>query len=136
MALAQERDSIAREYVTDFAITFEIAYPALCQACQAAGESDHAIVEAFLMLLARVPDTLIARKRGRAVASQVSQQAARVLDLGGALTGRGRQALADFDHSLRDVHHTLNPGTTADLIAAALFLYLLAPPDHLLCHRD
>ena len=125
MALAQARDSIAREYVTDFAITFDLAYPALCQACEAAGESDQAIIQAFLMVLARVPDTLIARKRGREMAVQVSQQAAQILDLGGALTARGRQALADFDHALRDAHHTLNPGTTADLIAAALFLYLL-----------
>ena len=29
MALAQDRDSIAREYVTGFAITFEIGLPAM-----------------------------------------------------------------------------------------------------------
>ena len=34
MDLAQGRDALAREYVTDFAITFEIGYPALRAAWQ------------------------------------------------------------------------------------------------------
>jgi len=29
-----------------------------------------------------------------------------------------------MDHALRDASHTLNPGTTADLTAAAIFLAL------------
>ncbi len=125
MALAQERDSIAREYVTDFAITFEIGYPALREAWHASGNSADAIVQCYLTLLARVPDTLIARKRGADTAAQVSHQAAETLALGGALTPQGQQALADLDRRLRDERHTLNPGTTADLTTAALFLFLL-----------
>jgi len=30
--------------------------------------------------------------------------------------------MADLDHALRDERHTLNPGTTADLTTAAIFL--------------
>ncbi len=125
MQLAQDRDTIAREYVSDFATTFNIAYPALRQACAATDRRDLAIVQAFLTILARVPDTLIARKRGREVAQRISQDAAAVLARGGALTRAGQRALADFDRTLHDKHHTLNPGTTADLITAAIFLYLL-----------
>lgn len=125
MRLAQDRDTIAREYVSDFATTFEIAYPALQHACRTAGSRAQAIVQAFLMVLARVPDTLIARKCGIAVARRVSQDAAAVLELGGVLTEAGQRGLADLDRALRDEHHTLNPGTTADLIAAAIFLHLL-----------
>jgi triphosphoribosyl-dephospho-CoA synthase len=125
MSLAQERDSIAREYVTNFAITFEIGYPALCDVWHVTANPADAIVQAYLTLLARVPDTLIARKRGAEMARQVSRWAADVLEAGGVFTAQGRQAVADLDRTLRDERHTLNPGTTADLTAAAIFLVLL-----------
>ena len=125
MSLAQERDSIAREYVTDFAITFEIGYPTLREAWRTAPDSADAIVQTHLTLLAHVPDTLIARKRGAEIAGQVSQWAGQVLDAGGVFTEPGRKALAGLDRALRDERHTLNPGTTADLTVAALFLALV-----------
>ena len=125
MELAQERDSIAREYVTDFAITFQIGYQAVREAWHAASNQASAVVQSYLALLARVPDTLIARKRGIETAAEVSERAAAALALGGALTSPGREAVADLDRMLRDERHTLNPGTTADLTTAAIFLFLL-----------
>jgi triphosphoribosyl-dephospho-CoA synthase len=125
MDLARERDSIAREYITDFAITFEIGYPALREAWRIADNPANAIVQCYLTLLADVPDTLIARKRGIETATQVSYQAAETLELGGALTPKGQRALAELDRRLRDKRHNLNPGTTADLTTAAIFLFLL-----------
>jgi triphosphoribosyl-dephospho-CoA synthase len=125
MDLARERDSIAREYITDFAITFEIGYPALREAWRIADNPANAIVQCYLTLLADVPDTLIARKRGIETATQVSYQAAETLELGGTLTPQGQRALAELDRRLRDERHTLNPGTTADLTTAAIFLLLL-----------
>src|SRR6185295_10265192 len=68
MALAAERDAVAREYVTDFALTFEIGVPAI-QASREDGLAwTEAAVEAYLTLLAATPDTHIARKLGPAVA--------------------------------------------------------------------
>jgi triphosphoribosyl-dephospho-CoA synthase len=125
MDLARERDSIAREYVTDFAITFEIGCPALHAAWRATDKLASAIVQTYLTLLARVPDTLIARKRGMEIATQVSRLATETLAMGGTLTPQGQDALADLDRTLRDERHTLNPGTTADLTTAAVFLFLL-----------
>ncbi len=125
MDLAQGRDSIAREYKTDFAITFEIGYPALREAWHTTGQPANAIVQCYLTLLADVPDTLIARKRGIETATQVSYQAAETLALGGTFTPQGQRALAELDRRLRDERHTLNPGTTADLTTAAIFLLLL-----------
>src|ERR671938_633469 len=84
-----------------------------------------AIVEAFLALLAAVPDTLIERKRGRAAAERVSAEAAAVLAAGGVRSDAGRSALARFDASLRRDGNALNPGTTADLATAVLFVALL-----------
>jgi triphosphoribosyl-dephospho-CoA synthase len=126
MAMAQDRDSVAREYVTDFSLTFDVAFPALRSAHASTDDAAQAVVQAYLQVLAQVPDTLIARKRGPAAAIEVSQHATRVLSLGGVQTSAGRAALAEFDRTLRDERHTLNPGTTADLIAAAIFLHLVA----------
>jgi triphosphoribosyl-dephospho-CoA synthase len=124
MALAQERDAIAREYATGFAITFDIGLPALKNA-RSRGESySDAIVQAFLTILSEVPDTLIARKKGMQSAQQVSQLAADVLAKGGVFTAEGQAGLVEMDNQLRDKTHTLNPGTTADLTAAATLLAL------------
>lgn len=125
MRLAAERDAVAREYATGFRTTFETGAPAV-RAARAAGFGwDEASIEAFLTLLARQPDTLIARKLGPETARDVSERASGVLAAGGLRTEPGRAALAVFDASLRDPQNSRNPGTTADLTAAALFVVLL-----------
>jgi triphosphoribosyl-dephospho-CoA synthase len=125
MAFAAERDSVASEYATGYAITFGVGLPALRRALRDGLRPRSAVVEAFLALLAAVPDTLIARKRGRAAAERVSADAAAVLAAGGVRDDAGRSALARFDASLRGDGNALNPGTTADLVTAALFVALL-----------
>jgi len=129
MALAQDRDSIAREYVTDFAITFDTGLPALKKALSQSENFSSAVVQAFLTILSCVPDTLIARKKGLETAVQVSHRAGEVLLQGGVFTPEGRAGLAEMDRALRDATHALNPGTTADLTAAAIFLALFEAPD-------
>ncbi len=84
-----------------------------------------AVVELALRLLAAIPDTLIARKRGAEAAGRVSAEARRVLAAGGVRGAGGRTALAEFDASLREDGNALNPGTTADLVTAVLFVALL-----------
>ena len=69
MTSAAERDSIASEYVTDFALTFETGVPALVAALGDGLAVRDAIVELHLKLLDQAPDTLIARKRGAAAAA-------------------------------------------------------------------
>jgi triphosphoribosyl-dephospho-CoA synthase len=125
MAAAAERDSVAAEYATGFHLTFDRGVPALQRALDAGLGPRDATVEAFLELLAAVPDTLVARKRGRRAAERVSADAASVLQAGGTRTEAGRAALAGFDASLRRDGNALNPGTTADLVTAALFVALL-----------
>ena len=125
MALAQDRDTIAREYVTDFETTFEVGYTSLCQFQTEGHRLSDCIVQTALSILAQVPDTLIARKEGLAVSEGVSQEASRVLQAGGAFSEEGREALRRFDLSIRDEKHRLNPGTTADLVAASLFVFLI-----------
>jgi triphosphoribosyl-dephospho-CoA synthase len=113
MMAAAERDSVASEYVTDFALTFEVGLPALDRDLPVRD----AIVQLHLRLLAHTPDTLIARKAGAEAAAQVSEGAREVL--------AGRRTLESFDASLRAEGNRLNPGTTADLVTATVFVALV-----------
>lgn len=124
MELAQERDTVAREYTTDFAITFELGYTTLLQHWKEGHRFSESVVQTYLTILAQVPDTLIVRKQGWDVARAVSRQAQDVLEAGGAFSEQGRRAMQEFDRAIRDPQHRLNPGTTADLIAASLFVFL------------
>jgi triphosphoribosyl-dephospho-CoA synthase len=125
MRLAADRDDVAHEYASGCAITFDIGAPTLAQLEREGLRGDLALVELFLTLLARRPDTLIARKAGREAADSVSVGARDVLARGGVRTPEGRAAIARLDDELRDPSNRLNPGTTADLSAAALFVHLL-----------
>ena len=125
MGAAAERDTIASEYVTDHAVTFELGLPALADALGDGLRPRDAVVELALRLLAAVPDTLIARNRGARAASRVTEGAREVLAAGGVHTAGGRNALAEFDALLRRDGNALNPGTTADLVTAVLFVALL-----------
>ena len=125
MAAAAERDSVAAEYATGYAVTFDLGLPALARALDDGLAPRAATVELHLALLAAVPDTLVARKRGRGAAERVSAGAARVLAAGGVRSDAGRTELAAFDASLRRDGNALNPGTTADLVTAVLFVALL-----------
>jgi len=125
MSLAAERDSIAREYVTDFAITFERGAPSL-QAALADGLSwSDAVVETYLGLLAAIPDSHVSRKLGPEAAAEITRRGAEIRGVGGVRTTKGRAALAAFDAELRDDRNTRNPGTTADLTAAAICAIIL-----------
>jgi len=55
----------------------------------------------------------------------VSAGAARVLATGDVRGDAGPAALQAFDASLRRDGNALNPGTTADLVTAVLFVALL-----------
>jgi triphosphoribosyl-dephospho-CoA synthase len=99
-----------------------------------------AIIACHLHLLARHPDSLIVRKRGSDEAREASGRAQQVLDAGWA-SGRGDgNVLETFDDWLREEGHARNPGTTADLVAACLWVALherIVPPNALFCgNRD
>ena len=128
MQLAAERDQIAAQYVEDFRLVRSLAYRLQhhWQHAPTAGMPawERAVVTTFLELLAEHPDSLIIRKNGSDIAHEAQQRATAVLHAGWPLTVSGASALRDFDHWLRADGHRRNPGTSADLIAAALFYAL------------
>jgi triphosphoribosyl-dephospho-CoA synthase len=125
MALAADRDAIAREWASGFATTFGKGAPMLERARRDGLPWEDAVVETYLALLAAGPDTLIARKLGPDAAEAISRRARATLAAGGVRSHAGRKALAALDRELRDERNTRNPGTTADLTAAAIFVHLV-----------
>ena len=124
MRLAADRDMVARQYANDFADVFDFGVPAFLDALARFGSVEAAIIDSQLRWLAQYPDSLIARKNGPAVAEDVQKRAVEVLRVGGIATPEGRAAGVALDKHLRSDGNKLNPGTTADLITACLFVAL------------
>lgn len=122
MAEAVDRDRIARQYVSGFADVFELGLPLLESALPRAAEAKWATLAVYLGFLAAFPDSHVAREHGPAVAEAVRAQ---------AQTFRARMpADLDMSHLLPDLmtwdtalkSQTINPGTSADLTVATLFV--------------
>jgi triphosphoribosyl-dephospho-CoA synthase len=133
MALAADRDLVARQYANGFADVFDFGVPTFLDALNRFGCVEAGVIDAQLHWLAEYPDTLIARKAGAAAAADVQRRAADVLRLGGISTPEGRRAGVELDRHLRSDGNRLNPGAVADLITACLFVALrerkVAPTD-------
>ncbi|MAT12893.1 MAG: triphosphoribosyl-dephospho-CoA synthetase [Rhodopirellula sp.] len=132
MEHASERDFIAAQYVNGFDDILSVAAPKLYQNQQAGLSQIDAIVRTHVELMSLYPDTLIARKCGDEVARESASRAGFVLEQVSNGEDEYLVALADFDFWLRADQHRRNPGTTADIIGAALLIGLmegwLAPP--------
>ena len=124
MRAAADRDLVARQYTEGFSDVLDRVIPWLSEALVANRTLADAIVETQLRLMAACGDSLIARKCGNEVAREASDRAAGVLESLQTDKEPYRAALADFDFWLRSDGHRRNPGTTADLLAAGLFVAL------------
>jgi len=123
--IAAGYDDICSEWVRNYPITFDLAYPYLTAQLKR-GNLNTAVVHTFLKILSEHPDTFIARKVGVEKAREVSIDAKKVLELDGLETVEGRENIRELDRLLRESGNMLNPGTTADLTATALALCTLS----------
>ena len=123
--LCKDRDMICSEWVTGFQTVFETGYPYLQKRINEAASINEATVDTFIKILSENPDSLIARKSGAGQAKQVSEEARKIMQEGGTASSEGVKMLWSLDEKLREQNGTLNPGTTADLTAASLFILLL-----------
>jgi len=124
--IASEYDRVCSEWVNNYPITFNIAYPYLMEQIRETKDLNVAIIHTFLKVLAEYPDTFITRKVGIEKAREASFMAEEVLKRGGLETSEGKSRLSELDKELRKSSNLLNPGTTADIIAAALALCALS----------
>lgn len=125
MRLASDRDLVAREYVNRFHTVFEVGLPFLEVVLKAGLPLPLAAAETHLYILSQFPDTLIARKVGTSLSQEVQVRAQGVWEKGGFRTEAGRVQTRAFDTWLREGGHHLNPGATADITAAILFVFFL-----------
>jgi triphosphoribosyl-dephospho-CoA synthase len=123
MKLSSGWDTIARELSTGMRITFGFGAPTVKKLYADTNNTNITVVQTFLELLSRYPDTFIRRTHGYEVAREVTRKAAAILRKGGMLTAEGRTLVLEFDYELRK--RRINPGTTADLTAASLMLSIL-----------
>jgi triphosphoribosyl-dephospho-CoA synthase len=120
MALAADRDRIARAYGTDFEEVFAFGVPTLERFAVATSEPSFAITALHMAFLAKAPDSHIARKFDLATAENVCREAGALQDLWEPVAGpQSLPGLTAFDQELKE--RGLNPGTTADLVVATLF---------------
>ncbi|MFB6132937.1 MAG: triphosphoribosyl-dephospho-CoA synthase [Halanaeroarchaeum sp.] len=108
---APPADGIATEWRDGFERTFATAE----RIVEGDGPILDRAADAFLQLLAGEPDSLVATKHGPDVARAVSAEAADLIDA-------PRAAVAAFADDLVD--RGINPGTTADVTAAGLYVAL------------
>ena len=123
--IAASYDDICSEWINNFPITFDVAYPYLMKQLKTKF-MNNAIVNSFLKVLSEYPDTFITRKVGLEKSREVSFGAKEILELGGTETVEGKKYLIEFDKKLRKAGNNYNPGTTADITAAALALCTLS----------
>ena len=125
MRLAADQDLIARQYITDFQVVLGVAVSAVEGALNDGLPLPEATAHVHLFLLSQYPDSLITRKAGSDLSRKVQARAQTVWEKGGWLTDTGQAGAAEFDAWLREDGNRLNPGSTADLMAAALFVLFL-----------
>jgi triphosphoribosyl-dephospho-CoA synthase len=124
--LCKKRDLICHEWVTGFSTVFETGYPYLKEKLTEGANINNAIVNTFLKILSENPDSLIKRKMGKKTAERVSEEAFRILEAGGSGNDDSLRMLWTLDDTLQKEEGKLNPGTTADLTAASIFVLLLS----------
>lgn len=118
-------DGIAKQYATGYRDVFDLGAARFQEALHDGADEVFATMATFIALLAALPDTLIARKHGEAVAQRVSQRAAVLNVKMGQLTRPEPilPELREWDRELKSLG--LNPGTTADLTVASILVVWL-----------
>jgi len=133
MQSAAHRDGVAAAYHDRFEQVLKWSHTGLAGGESFVTDWEQQVVGLALKIQAERPDTLIARKCGAATAVESSRRAQEVLDSGWPDGDDSETVLLRFDDWLRSDQHRRNPGTTADLVTAALFAALrenrvVAPP--------
>ena len=125
MREAQDRDRVARQYVTRFTDVWTRGLPWLREFRSRWNSVEWATVGCYLRFLAEYPDSHIQRKFGADAAQQVRRRSAEVLEQFEKKKepGSAVSMLLEYDKELKDTG--INPGTSADLTAASLLLYQL-----------
>ncbi|RLI50359.1 MAG: hypothetical protein DRO73_03475 [Candidatus Thorarchaeota archaeon] len=114
-------DRVSREWADGFETVIETLWPALRESLHGLEDAEEAIVDLFICQLAEEPDGHIANRAGIEAAEYVMQAARDVI----ASTENREVRIRDLDTVLRSRGNELNPGSTEDLVSAAVFCRLV-----------
>ncbi|MCD2181523.1 triphosphoribosyl-dephospho-CoA synthase [Rhizobium sp. GN54] len=122
MGMAADRDMIARQYTTGFADIFAGGLSAWQAATDRGENGMWPTVFVYLHFLSTFPDSHVGRKFGGELACAIRSEAETIRrKVADEPSLSGREAvLLDFDRRLKD--RGINPGTSADLTVATLFV--------------
>ena len=120
MTRAADRDLIAQQYANNFHDVLNVGLDWLTESSTHADEQ-YRIGWLALQLISNYGDSLITRKAGQSVSDNVKKRATDVLAAGWPRNSAATSLYAEFDAYLRSDGNRLNPGTTADMIAAVIF---------------
>ncbi|MCI0642203.1 MAG: triphosphoribosyl-dephospho-CoA synthase, partial [Gemmataceae bacterium] len=113
MALAAERDLVARQYHNGFHEVLDEGLPYLQSALREFDNVTDAIVATHLYFMAQHPDSLIARRFGLDVAREAGCRAGEVLKAHWPKTPDSRRLFQELDDWLTSTNPVRNPGTSA-----------------------
>ena len=125
MAEAAQRDRIAQQYVSNFADVFTLGEPLVAAALAHGVEPKWATLAVYLAFLSAFPDSHVVREHGPGVADEVRRGGEEFryrLQQAGAPDALVPDLLA-WDAALKQ--RGINPGTSADLTVATLFVHRL-----------
>jgi triphosphoribosyl-dephospho-CoA synthase len=121
--LSADVDVICKEWSEYFTITLDEVFPHLDKLAKSLEDFEEGVVKTFIWLLSRYPDGLIVKKAGPERAEEVRTLASRIIEEGFEHL-ETKAILERLDRELRKEGNLLNPGTTADLVSAAILCKL------------
>ena len=122
MEISSSNDMIAREWTSGFQLTFKCANSIL-EKYRSMSIND-SLVRTFLEILAGNPDTFIRTKFDHKRAKEVSGRARHIVErINSSGFENAKPDIEQFDEQL--LSERINPGSTADIIIAGLFVALI-----------
>jgi triphosphoribosyl-dephospho-CoA synthase len=116
-------DMMCKEWAEYYNLILNEAFPYLDRQTESLEDFEEGVVKTFIWLLSKHPDGLITKKAGIEQAEKIRVFAARIVEEG--FEEMEAEILLDqLDSQLRKEGNILNPGTTADLVSAAILCKL------------
>ncbi len=124
MEIAQEKDRIARQYTTNFKDIFDFSLLRYNEGFQWWRDLNWAAARSYSALLSQYPDSHIERKYGRQHTQWVQAEMSRVYKLLSSKNHPQQHETMLYEIDTLFKKSGINPGTTADLTVATIFVFL------------
>ena len=123
MKYSSNYDRIAYQYANNFDDIFNFIVPLIIRRVESLKSLDFALSMVFLEVLASIPDSHISRKFGHKIAKKTSNQANDLLKIIDRDLSQDKAYIKILQLDDEYKKKGLNPGTSADLLVASLFVY-------------